>query len=130
MATVSSLDQSRLRAACFEVARTTLWSRRPTDVLAIQSLADTFFARAVEYEEFVSGQERDPNLITRAVEYLGHTHAIPPMRDDASWFGDMLAVLIELACPNCGAESSAEDFYQDIEFGISVSRSDYRRSAP
>jgi hypothetical protein len=69
--------------------------------------------------------ERDPNLIVRAVQYLALTHAIPPMRDDTSWFQDMLAVLIELACPNCGATPELEPFFRDVERGIAVSRSDF-----
>ena len=49
--------------------------------------------------QFVDGQGRNPNLIVRAVRYLGGSHAIPPMRGDTRWFEEMLAALIELACP-------------------------------
>jgi hypothetical protein len=119
------LDRQQLQVTCFDLARTTLWSKRPTDVSTIQLLANRLFTLAIEYEEFVIGQHRDPNLITRAVGYLGHTQAMPPMRDDISWFSDMLAVLIELACPNCGANSAFEEWYRDIEHGIASCRAGY-----
>jgi len=92
---------------------------------AIAEVAKRFFDIAIEHEEFVVGQERDPNLITRAVAYLAHTHAIPPMRDDTRWFSDMLGVLLELACPNMGVPQEFDRFYKDIEDGIANSRSDF-----
>lgn len=64
--------------------------------------------------------DRDPNLIIRAVLYLPHTHAIPPMRDDTSWFQDMLAVSVELACPHCGTTADLKAFFGDLEEGIAV----------
>ncbi|MEZ4219066.1 MAG: hypothetical protein R3E88_21555 [Myxococcota bacterium] len=121
------LDREALRAACFAAARNTMWERRPVDVSSIEDVANRFFSIAENHEEFVAGQERDPNLIVRAVQYLAHTHAIPPMRSDTSWFQDMLAVLVELACPNCGATPDLETFFRDIEEGIAVSRSDYEQ---
>ena len=45
------------------------------------------------------------------------------MRDDTTWFSDMLAVLIELACPNAQGSSESEPFYRDMEAGIAISRS-------
>jgi hypothetical protein len=67
-----------------------MWDLRPIHVRSIENVSDQFFKTAVEHEEFIIGQERDPNLITRAVTYLAHTYAIPPMRDDTHWSQDML----------------------------------------
>jgi hypothetical protein len=119
------LDPGALRAACFAAARNTMWEQRPVDLNSIAEVAGRFFSIAADHEDFVVGQQRDPGLIVRAVEYLAHTHAIPPMRDDTSWFQDMLAVLIELACPNSRAIPDFEAFFRDIEAGMDVSRRDY-----
>jgi hypothetical protein len=119
------LNREELKAACYEVATNTMWERRPVDVASIEAVAAQFFKIAEENEEFIVGQGRDPNLIVRAVRYLNHAHAMPPMRDDTHWFYDMLQVLIELACPNTGASRELEAFYQDIEEGIAESRADY-----
>ena len=62
------LDKTALRNACRDVARTTMWDTQPVDVGAIEKLADRFLAIALDHEEFVVGQNRDPNLITRAVQ--------------------------------------------------------------
>jgi len=48
------------------------------------------------------------------------------MRDDTSWFLDMFAVLIELACPNCSGAEDLEPFLRDLEEGMATSRSDYQ----
>ena len=119
------LNRDELKAACYEVATNTMWDRRPVDVDSIQAVAAKFFEIAEFHEEFVTGQGRDPNLIIRAVRYLNHVHAMPPMRDDTRWFDDMLQVLVELACPNTGASRDQELFYQDIEQGIAESRANY-----
>ena len=89
---------------------------------AIDAVAAKFFSIALYYGDFVHGQDRDPNLIARAVAHLGRIHAIPPMRGDTMWFSNMLAVLIELACPNALGSKESEPFYRDIEAGIAVSR--------
>jgi hypothetical protein len=124
------LDREALKAACFDVARTTMWDRRPIDVASIDAVAGSCFSIALDYLDFVQGQSRDPNLVTRAVMYLSRIHAIPPMRSDTTWFSDMLAVLIELACPNAQGAAESESFYRDIEEGIAVSRGQFDSSAP
>lgn len=119
------LNRDELRAVCFEVARETMHEKRPVDVGLIQDLADQFFRGAADYEDFVAGQNRDPNLIIRAVRYLLSRHAIPPMRDDTRWFGDMLDALLELACPNTIADPEDDAFFRDIETGLAIARSSF-----
>jgi hypothetical protein len=103
-----------------------MWQREPIDVCQIETLSEAFFKRAEESVEFVIEAGRDPNVVTRCVAYLARAHAIPPMRDDTNWFGDMFECLLELSVPNCGGNAESENFYRDLEEGLSVSRSDYR----
>lgn len=119
------LDRQALWDACYEVARRTMWERRPVDAASITALAGEFARIGQEHEEFIVAHNRDPNLIVRAIEYLAGSHAIPPMRDDTRWFSDMLAALVELACPNAILSREQDQFLRDIEHGIATSRSRY-----
>ena len=120
------LNREELKAACYEVATNTMWERRPIDVASIEAVAAQFFKIAEDHEEYVVELGRDPNLIIRAVRYLNHVHAMPPMRDDTDWFYEMLQVLVELACPNTAGSPELEAFYRDIEEGIASLRADYQ----
>lgn len=119
------LNRDELRDACFSVAASRLWFRSPEDVESIQLRADTFFNTALEQEQFIVEQERDPNLIVRAVRYLEHVFAVPPPNEEKRWFHDMLCLLIELACPDTGSSRDQEMFYRDIETGLEQARADY-----
>lgn len=119
------LDNGKLQEACFSVAREVLWARRPVSVTEIQSLADRFYKDALSYEEFITGQNRNPNLITAAVVYLGNRHAIPPLACNPECFDDMLQVLVELCCPNQSGQSNEEPFFQELALGVAGSRADY-----
>jgi len=123
------LNKSALLEACEKVANQTLWQTpHPQDISDIidfeqrNMLAQKYFEKALQHVEFITGQERDPNLITRAVVYLAYSHAIPPMKDDLSWFNDMLEALIELACPNVLHFKETSQFLYDIEKGINETR--------
>lgn len=118
------LNREALKTACAVIARNTMWERRPIDVESMNRLASAYERIALEHLEFVVDQDRDPNLIVRAVEYLD-VHAIPPMRDDTDWFRDMLIALVDLSCPNHGGSVEYDEFYKDIEAGIAFSRAEY-----
>jgi hypothetical protein len=120
------LDQSKLQQACFKTARAILWAQQPVAVTRIQELAEIFYKDALGYEQFIADQNRDPNLITAAVKYLCNHHAIPPLSGDSKWFNDSLVMLIELCCPNQDSESNEEEFFKELEIGISVSRQSYQ----
>ncbi|MBC8390268.1 MAG: hypothetical protein H8E13_19755, partial [Actinobacteria bacterium] len=45
-------------------------------------------------------------------------HAIPPMKEDLTWFKNALEVLIELSCPNVIHSKETSQFLYDIEKGI------------
>ena len=126
------LNRDELKAACYAVATNTMWEQRPVDVKSIQAVAANFVKIAEFHEEFVVEQGRDPNLIVRAVRYLDHVHAMPPMRDDTRWFDDMLQVLIELACPNTGASRELEAFFriskkESLSLGVTTQIHDGRK---
>jgi hypothetical protein len=110
-----------LRQACFDVARTTKWSRKPVDSAEITALADKLY-------EIAKGQvspelEIDLPLITRAVRYLAHVHAMPPMADDTGWFTEMLRAVLEIARPNSVLDEDDKEFLRDLQYGIEKSLS-------
>jgi hypothetical protein len=117
------LNTEALHAACLEVARATLWnpdSEKKSTEKKIEALAEKLHTVALHHLEFITETNRDPNLLVRAVRYLAHTHAIPPMRDDTGWFLDMLQVLIELACPNTDLPPRGKAFIADLRRGLSA----------
>lgn len=126
----ATLDRAELKRACFDVAAQILQERRPIDVAEIEQLADQYFKIAADpdLEDFILGQERDPNLVLHIVNYLGGRHAIPPMGHDAAWFYNMFQCLVEIACPNCVGTQADEPFFRDIEEGIATCRGYYQEN--
>lgn len=112
------LNSEALYAACLDAARSALWRKPPRTPQEIEALAQQFCAIALDHCEFITEQSRDPNLLVRAVRYLAHTHALPPMEFDTRWFRDMLEVLVELACPNAGLPPGGETFLKDLRTGL------------
>ena len=121
---VSKVDLNReeLKAVCYEVARSAMWAPRPVDVDRITALAEQFERIATDHCEHVISQGRDPNLITRAVRYLGRTLAPPPMGRGASWFHSSLETLVGLACPAGRLDRNTAFFLDDLAEGISRAR--------
>jgi hypothetical protein len=117
------LDETALRAAAFEVARNALWRRGPVDVGAIEELTERIVSDALGHEPYVTGRDRDPNLIVHALNFVAACGAFPPMGASA-WYSDVLLVLIELACPNAAGRPAMEPFFQEVEKGIAESRAD------
>ncbi|MGA7828188.1 MAG: hypothetical protein WCA04_11035 [Geobacteraceae bacterium] len=116
------LNHAELHAACYLAAQKSMMDARPTDVQRIQKLADTFYGFSLEHISRVVKQDRDPNIVVRAVKYLADTHAIQPMHDSIEWFFFMLRALLELACPERLKNSDSLDFYTDIEEGMAIAR--------
>jgi hypothetical protein len=116
------LNREELKAVCYEVARSAMWARRPVDVDKITELADQFERIATDHCERVISQRRDPNLITRAVLYLGRTLAPPPMGRGVSWFHGSLETLVGLACPAGRLDPTTARFLDDLAEGISRAR--------
>lgn len=100
------LDMAALRAACQEVAKSTLWQAPEPydigDIIDSDQIARTveaYVAEARRQAQDLAEAGHDPNIVTRAVVYLAHEHAIPPMKEDLRWFRNALDVLIRLVNP-------------------------------
>jgi len=109
-----------LNDACLEVAKQVLWTPEGASNDVIETLAAKFQKVALDHVDFIVGQGRDPNIITRAIHYL-EVHAIPPMGTDIRWFKFMLNCVIEMAVPNSGLNSKQAEFLKDIQTGIDES---------
>jgi len=117
------LNTEALHAACLQVAGETLWTmkgEKKSTAKEIEDHAAKLKGIALHQLEFITEQGRDPNILVRAVRYLAHTHAIPPMRNDTRWFTDMLEVLLELACPNTSIPPRGKEFITDLRRGLSA----------
>ncbi|MEJ1385795.1 MAG: hypothetical protein RPV21_15710 [Candidatus Sedimenticola sp. (ex Thyasira tokunagai)] len=112
-------DKAKLKEACYLVARTTMWDRKPVDTDDIESHAEKLFKEALLQYDLVSELGGSIPMVTRAVHYLEQAHAIPPMKNDIYWFSDALRTLLEVACPNSGLKGQAREFLLDMENGIS-----------
>lgn len=119
---MKKLDERALLTACREVSRSTLWQTlKPMtidDVIdsgQIERTVHAYFEEAKRHAAWVEEQGLDPNLVTRAVLYLAHEHAIPPMKDDVHWFRDALDVLVRLICPNSVPTREAALFMDDLK---------------
>ncbi|MCJ2085033.1 hypothetical protein MKK88_03355 [Methylobacterium sp. E-005] len=119
-----TLDSEALDGSCFAVARALLWQRGPVSVEPIKELASALARTAREHAEYLTGQQYDPNIVTRALEYLERHHAMPT-GDAEVWSKATLEILVELACCNTGPSAASEPFYRDIEAGLARARAGY-----
>lgn len=112
-----------LKAACFNVARNTMWDMRPIDAERIQAHAERLLTIAVEKQQASEAEGLTIPMITRAVDYLRQVHALPPMKEDTQWFDHMLDVLLELIHPEVPLEGDVrlflEDLHQSLEKALS-----------
>ena len=120
----TKFDTDALEIACFSLAKASKWKKAPVDVDAINSLARSLAKSAEHHVDYLQGQHRDPNIVTRAIRYIDHHHG-GPWGEQIYWFDAMLEILIELACPNTQASNASELFYQDLEEGIRQARADF-----
>lgn len=122
-------NKKTLKEACYIAARSVLWQNpNPQDINdiidtdQIERLSAKFYEIAQWHIETMEMLECDTDLITKAVLYLAHVHAIPPMGEDPRWFKAMLHVLLELACPNMIPSPEAAQILTDIQRGIRITR--------
>jgi hypothetical protein len=111
-----STDDDELKGACLELARTTKWSQKPIDAQLLTTLAEKFEEIARGFIE--PSLERDIPLIVKAIRYLNHVHAIPPMDDNTMWFYNMLSVVVEIARPNTVVDERGKPFLEEMLTGI------------
>ncbi len=119
------LDTEALRDACREVAKATLWQTPEPyaigDIIDSDQIARTveaYFAEARQRAQDLAEEGHDPNIVTRAVVYLAHEHAIPPMKDGVRWFQDALDVLVRLVSPITHPRRAAAFFMEDLEQAV------------
>lgn len=110
-----------LQAACYEVARSTGWN--PSDALAgsldaMTPMVRRYVAIAKTHEARLAEEGVDPTALIRAVRYLAHAHAMPPMGEDERWFADMLEVLMGLIAPDSAPTDAAREFITDLRQAI------------
>jgi hypothetical protein len=94
-----------------------MWDLRPVDTSRIQSLTEHFFEKASQRATLIEPPE-DPNVVVRAVRFLGSTYAIPPMKEDTDWFDQSLEMGLHLALPASALDVDALEFLGDLERGI------------
>ena len=116
------INQKELKIACYEVAKNIKWAMKPVDVKDIEELANKLEKDSLFYLEFIETQGRDPDLLIRAIRYIGHSLTFPSESTDISWFGEVLGTLIEIACPNTILNKEIGLFLDDLEEGIIESR--------
>jgi len=115
------LNRAALRAACYEVARAVYWEPNNPEAFcldAINPVARRYYKTALIEAKGFQDAGLDPNMIVRAVRYLGQMHAIPPQREHPAWFADSLAVLAELVCPGDVPHGLSVEFLRDVQRGI------------
>lgn len=119
-----ALRKGALNDACTDLAKRVLWSPQGASNDVIETLAAKFENEALFHLEFITGQGRDPNLLTRAILYMAEAHAIPPMGTDIEWCRNMLSCLVELAVPNAVLSKEGSGFLVDVQVGITQSMDD------
>ena len=119
---MKSLDLEALREACRMVAKATLWQTpEPRDISEIidtdqiERTVEAYYLGAEQRANELAEDGHDPNFVTRAVLYLAHEHAIPPMKEDTRWFQEALDVFVRLISPITVPDGRMTAFMRDIE---------------
>lgn len=115
------LQRGTLNDACLRLAKRVLWTGNETSTDIAETLAIKFEEVALFHVDFIERQQRDPNILTRAINYLAEAHAIPAMGTDLRWLREMLACLVELAVPDSILTVQGSEFLKDIQTGVTQS---------
>lgn len=115
---MQNIDIPAFETACTELARGTLWREGGASDLAVAKLAGEFLTLAASQAAELIVAGRDPNIATRAINYLAHTHVAPPGVDAKWWFNEMLTCLLELAAPSMFQAPESSAFLLDVQQGI------------
>lgn len=111
-----------LEQACLRLALAIKIVKEPISSDDARGLAQRFLAVAADRIYLPLGI--DSPLVARAVRYLTHVHAIPPMGDDTLWFSHMLSAVLEIAGPNAVVDEQNKAFLKDMADGIDSAISD------
>jgi hypothetical protein len=115
------LNEIALRKACHQYCQAIRYRQNSVDQVLASAEVQVYFDEAKKIANAISEQGEDPNIIVRAVGYLGRKHAIPPTELDIRAFSTMLEVLIELAHPTSGVQDDLH-FMSELESGIQEAR--------
>lgn len=125
------VDVEKIRVVCFNLAENLMWEKdalKSEDVeesmKELSEMTEKFLRIALDSYYQVEQLENGQDILVRAINYIDHAHAIPPLRGNYSWFFDTLQTLLELCNPNSGLTKEHSTFLDDLEAGIS----DYKRS--
>jgi hypothetical protein len=102
--------------ACLELALNIKMIDKPITSHEARDLAREFAQIATGFES--DKLDIDRPLLARAIRYLAHVHAMPPMGDNTEWFTNMLTAVIEVARPNTAVDGEAKLFLRDMLHGI------------
>jgi hypothetical protein len=116
------MNDDDLEQACLELALAIKIVKEPISSDDARGLANRFLAIADDHVYLPLAIDRP--LVARAVRYLTHVHAIPPMGDDTQWFSSMLSAVLEIARPNTAVNEESKDFLKDMAEGINSAMSD------
>jgi hypothetical protein len=115
-----TVNDSELRRACFDIARSTSWKYNDPQSTSLDAIA----AKAARYQELTLDNAQylqdagvDPNVLVGIANYLTIL-AVPPMGDDENWFKDMLQVLVQLFAPNCVLDDELRGFLTQLRDAI------------
>jgi len=111
-------QHQQLKSACYQLAKSTYWDRKPVDTDAIRTYADAIYNIALDESQDIEGLGCTFSTVVKAVYYIDQAHAIPPFKDDVQWFRDTLRAVIEVACPNSSLDGEARNFLADMGRGI------------
>ena len=127
---MKEIEEKAIRNACFKMACDLIWGN---NILAIQEtesdlkesfeMTDEFFRIAMYHYQTLEYFGKSSEILVRAINYINHVHAVPPVKGQYQWFSEALIVLLELVCPNTiiDKNSPAAQFLKDIEKGITQS---------
>lgn len=115
------VDLPALQIACRTSARQALWSEKTTPELAVAKLSREFLQLAADHVITVTESGRDPNMVTRAINYLAYTHVAPSAVEPRWWFNEMLTCLLELAVPSMIQTPESSAFLLDVQDGLAGS---------
>ncbi len=123
------MDPSIIYNACFELASTLMSKKKMLTIDRVEGslteqaeIANELNNIALEHLWGIINNGGNEKLIARAINYINFVHVIPPLKDNYSWFDEMLRTLLELTCPNIILDNKVILFLDDIENGIQKAR--------
>ena len=118
--------EDRLLAECREIAGFVLHNYDKAELIDAdeiwtsddrENLAKSYFNEAHWALSHVTESGYDPELVVRAVSYMGGM-AVPPMKERTDWFREALSTLLFIACPYLYTKPGGEPFFEDLRRGM------------